>query len=380
VQMSNRLEFPESYEKNPMLPLFPTVDLVFVVGIILSLLALSFSYDAVAGEKENGVLRLMMSYSVPRDLVLLGKWVGGYLALVAPFLLSLLAALIAILAFPEIALTVDDMLATLALVGVSLLYLAVIYSLGLFVSCRTEQASIAITILLFIWVVFILVIPNIAPYVVGRIASVPSRESVDREKLELGREHSRQWQQMFEEEEKRTGKNRGELYEDEAFQARIKEMQEQRKTEIQKIEDDYTAKIQEQARWSGMLARISPLTSFNLAAFNLAGAGVEQERDFVEALKSYSSTWEEYSNEKRTEFDKYMKEQRKKSKDGSITFFSGDMDRFNNLDLSDYPRFEFSLMSLKERVHQVYLDVLLLGIWAVLLFLLSYFSFLRYDV
>ena len=33
VQAGNRLDFPETYHKNPLIPLFPTVDFVFVVGI-----------------------------------------------------------------------------------------------------------------------------------------------------------------------------------------------------------------------------------------------------------------------------------------------------------------------------------------------------------
>ena len=34
--------------------LFPTVDLTFIIGIVMSLLALLFAYDAVCGERGNG--------------------------------------------------------------------------------------------------------------------------------------------------------------------------------------------------------------------------------------------------------------------------------------------------------------------------------------
>ena len=60
---------------NPLSVLSPSMDLVFFVGVIMSLLAVVFGYDAVAGEKERGTLRLMLTYPVPRDTVLLGKWV-----------------------------------------------------------------------------------------------------------------------------------------------------------------------------------------------------------------------------------------------------------------------------------------------------------------
>lgn len=65
---------------------------------------------------------------------------------------------------------------------------------------------------------------------------------------------------------------------------------------------------------------------------------------------------------------------------GAMSFNPQDMERFNNLDLSDYPRFHFEHMSFHERVVSVWMDVVLLVVWAVLFFMLAYISFLRYDV
>ena len=96
-----RLDFPDSYEQNPVIPLFPAVDFVFIVGIIMSLLALAFSYDSLSGERESGVLKLLMSYSVPRDVVLMGKWIGGYLALITPFVAAFLIGLLVVIMFPK---------------------------------------------------------------------------------------------------------------------------------------------------------------------------------------------------------------------------------------------------------------------------------------
>ncbi len=85
-------------------------------------------------------------------------------------------------------------------------------------------------------------------------------------------------------------------------------------------------------------------------------------------------------NEKRTAFDEYMKNQRENSTDGRIMFSPGNMEQFNNLDLSDYPRFDFSYMPVLERLDDVYIDLLLLGVWTMMLFLLAYLSFLRCEV
>lgn len=376
VQPGNRLDFPEGWEQNPVLPLFPAVDFVFIVGIIMSLLALAFSYDAVSGEAESGVLKLLMSYSAPRDLVLLGKWIGGYLALIAPFVVSFVLALIVILLFPEVQPDIDSWLAILALFALALLYLAAIYSLGLFVSCRTRLASTSITVLLLVWVVLILAVPNMAPYAVGQFVSISSRDEIDREKQAKERELSDRYQRIVEEEKERLGTD--DIWQDEGFKKRQQDMSEEFKDEIQKIEDSFLKQMNRQTRLSGIVARISPLTSFNLAAFDLAAAGIAQEEEYVEALKAFSGTWQEYSEEKQKAWREFLERQR--SEDGSVSINSGDMERFNNLDLSDAPRFEFSFMPIGDRLSVVYGDLLLLALWNVVFFMLAYLSFLRYPV
>lgn len=376
VQPGNRLDFPEGWEQNPVLPLFPAVDFVFIVGIIMSLLALAFSYDAVSGEAESGVLKLLMSYSAPRDLVLLGKWIGGYLALIAPFVVSFVLALIVILLFPEVQPDIDSWLAILALFALALLYLAAIYSLGLFVSCRTRLASTSITVLLLVWVVLILAVPNMAPYAVGQFVSIPSRDEIDREKQVKERELSDRYQRIVEEEKERLGTD--DIWQDEGFKKRQQDMSEEFKDEIQKIEDSFLKQMNRQTRLSGIVARISPLTSFNLAAFDLAAAGIAQEEEYVEALKAFSGTWQEYSEEKQKAWREFLERQR--SEDGSVSINSGDMERFNILDLSDAPRFDFSSMPIGDRLSVVYGDLLLLALWNVVFFMLAYLSFLRYPV
>ena len=95
-------------------------------------------------------------------------------------------------------------------------------------------------------------------------------------------------------------------------------------------------------------------------------------------LKAFSGTWQEYSEEKQKAWREFL--QRQRSEDGSVSINSGDMARFNNLDLSDAPRFEFSFMPIGDRLSVVYGDLLLLALWNVVFFMLAYLSFLRYPV
>ena len=48
---------------NSYFNIFTSIDIVLIFQGILSLLALTFAYDAIAGEYEHGTLRLVLSYS-----------------------------------------------------------------------------------------------------------------------------------------------------------------------------------------------------------------------------------------------------------------------------------------------------------------------------
>lgn len=384
VQPGGQLDFTEAYEQNPVIPLFPQVDFVFGVGIVMSLLALAFGYDAVAGERESGVLKVLMSYPVPRDQVLLGKWIGGYLALVAPFLTAFLASLVLMVLFPEVQPTLDTTLGVLGLLVLALLYLAAIYSLGLFVSCRVSLSSTAITVLLLIWVVLILALPNMAPYVAERIAPIPSRESVERERTEIQQATQKRMMELWQQEMQRTS-GRGGFSMNDSLRARIDALQKEAEAEMKKVEDGYAAQVAGQSRLAGIVARFSPLASFELTAFDLAGAGIDQERRFVESLKTYAKTWQEYSTRKQEAFRRFFMERQQTAARTSgsapdISELRNELQKVSKTDLSDYPRYGFTYMPFADRLGLAWGDFLLLLVWNVVFFMLAYLSFVRQDV
>lgn len=373
VRSGGLIDFARTYERNPVIPLFPSVDFVFIVGVIMSLLALAFSYDAVSGEQESGVLKLLMSYPLPRDTVILGKWIGGYVALVTPFSLAFVAALTIGAFFPEVEYGVREALAILGLLALALLYLAAIYSLGLLVSCLTALASTSIAVLLMLWVGLILAVPNMVIYATGQIVDVPSRESIDRDVGHL-REQGRL---NIEAMRKAVGEPLDNDDWGEDFAAEKAALHREVEAKVQKMEESYLAQLQNQSRWSSIAARFSPLTSFTMAAFDLAADGMEQERRFVEALQTYGQVWDVYVEERGRARRNFVDKQRHRAK-----ALNGEQEEHfkQGFDLSDYPRFKFEYMSFTDRVELIWPDVLLLLMWVVVFFMASYFSFLRYNI
>jgi ABC-type transport system involved in multi-copper enzyme maturation permease subunit len=363
VQVSPRREpeFQAGYAGNPVIPLFPPIDLTFFIGTIMSLLAIAFSYDAISGEKEQGTLRLLLSYSVPRDILLLAKWIGGYLALIVPFLLAILCGLIIVLAFPEVYLTAVNWGELGLILAVALLYISGMYSLGILVSTRTSMASTSITVLLLLWVVLVLGIPNIAPYIASQLSPAPSIQSVEKEKQFVEQGERRRFQKEFRAwiDNNPEARQRGGCWMGGICHGMQREGSLRAATAQEKISDHFRKNMGEQVDLTKILSRVSPLSSVVYAIGDLSGTGMKERNRFLKALNRYQGTFITYA------FNK------------GIELAEGEVE---NLDTSDYPKFIYKESKLGDRIRGVFSDFLTLVIWNIVFFMAAYLSFLRYDV
>ena len=353
-------QFEADYEGNPVSFLFPSIDLQFFIGIVMSLLALAFSYDAVAGEKELGTLKLLMSYSVPRDQVLLSKWIGGYLALIMPFLLAVLSGLVVVVLFPTVELRALHWQSLGLILLVSMLYLSAMYSLGLFVSARTQLASTAITVLLMIWVLIVLILPNTAPYIADQVAAVRSFVLVEKQKSQIGRDEEERLNREVEE----WAEANPDVPQWDGFawwskwtklnMERLERLVDSQK----KVNKQYQKQMEEQVRLAQYLSRLSPLASFVYAATDLAGTGVQDRNRFMDQLPVYRKTVSLFGQQSWVDAAE-----------------RGDWDSRTT---EGYPQFVYEEPVVSDRIN--WLDILILGMWNVIFFMGAYLSFLRYDV
>ena len=179
---------------NPYLYLFSQIDLVFIFQVVLSLIALLFAYDAIAGDWETGTLRLVLSHPVGRGSVLLAKYIAAMLCLILPVLMSLLLALIQCSFARSLQFSGDDFLRIGGIVLTTIVYLSVFYLIGLLVSTVTRRAATSLMLCMFLWVILVLVYPNWSRFALNpmddmraekisterRIAQI--REEADRER------------------------------------------------------------------------------------------------------------------------------------------------------------------------------------------------------
>ena len=147
---------------NPFLNLLSSIDLVFIFQVVLSLLASLFAYDAIAGEREGGTLRLMMTTSVSRGKIILAKYISAMGCLVIPFLASLALAQILFVVSGSLFFSVNDWIRIGGIFATTIVYLSAFYLIGLLISVVFQRTSTALIFSMFIWVVLVLIYPSLS--------------------------------------------------------------------------------------------------------------------------------------------------------------------------------------------------------------------------
>ncbi len=146
---------------NPFLNLFTSIDIALVFQGILSLLALIFAYDALAGERERGTLRLVLTHPIRRGYILFAKYISAMLCLLVPLLISLLLSIVLLTTSTTIFLSTNDFLRLGGIVLTSLLYVSLFYLIGMWISAMTRRTSTALMLCMFVWGFLVLVYPNL---------------------------------------------------------------------------------------------------------------------------------------------------------------------------------------------------------------------------
>ncbi len=163
---------------NELLALFPTFDLIDVVKYVLGLLALLLSFDAISGEREAGTLRLVLSHSVSRARIAQGKYLGGLISLLIPLLLGFLVALFVLNVYSPLGLSREEWIRVLFLIVSAALYLSLMLLCGLCLSAMTRRSSTALMLAMLIWLMFIIIVPNLSTFLASQAVEAESSRSL----------------------------------------------------------------------------------------------------------------------------------------------------------------------------------------------------------
>ncbi len=173
---------------NEMFPIIPVVDWVFIIGTVMTLLALLLSFGSICGEKRDGTLRQMLSYPVSRMKIFVGKYLGLLFVLTITLLVGIAVSISIMFLSGTLPLTERVITAVGWAVIISILCLSFFLLSGIAVSSLVQRPAVALVILMIFWLVCIIAIPGLARLLGENAVSVPTSFDVDRESSAKGDE------------------------------------------------------------------------------------------------------------------------------------------------------------------------------------------------
>ncbi len=322
--------------------------------------------------------------------MILAKIAGGGLTLLVPYVMSLVVGLLVILVHPGVGWSSADW-GALGLITVgTFLYVMLFYALGVFISARHQTSSASIMTSLLVWVVLVLVVPSLSPYIASFLSPTPSRIQVEREASRLGDTERDDLGRKLEAErlrdvlakypilsEKLSEGDKKRLVEQDpaaraAFEARRKAVSaawdEANRTQGEKITALTNAAAQKekaQTSLSRTISMISPLAVFSYLATDLSSTGIKNAAYFEQLRGVWDRAFGEYERKKLAALQ---------AKDPATDWWN------TAVDMSDRPQFEFREERLGARVQAALPGFVLLLGYGLVFFVLAYVSFLRYDV
>ncbi|HUU28121.1 MAG TPA: ABC transporter permease subunit [archaeon] len=318
---------------NSLFRLFTAPDLLYVVKVVMALCAMLFAFNTVTGEKEAGTLKLSLSNKVGRTVFLTGKWIGSFASFIVPFLLAVILCVILVTLSPMVQMDGEKWLKLGLFLFSSLLYLAVFFSLGFFISCLTHRSASSLVISLFLWALLVFVIPNLGNITARQFVEIPSVERLEEKREQI-------WiKEVFEILNKET-----------RSEPDFKNALSNINSENARLIDDYRGRFNRLVDITKGITRFSPTAAFTFLATDLAGTGLLDERRLKQAVLQYKDlVWDR------------------------------PIDSGGNI-IGDFPAFSFQRCPLPEVLSaDGFINLIVLILFNIIAFSAAYVAFLRYD-
>ena len=354
-----------NWASNDMMQAFRELDWTFIVSIIISLTVLIFSYDLVSGDRETGTLALAISNPVPRGLLLFGKYLGAVLAVILVLLPGIILSLAILISGKAVVLDRMLLAEIAAFLGSAAILAACMAALGLLASTFTSRSNVSLLLCLCIWLAAVVVVPNSIVYFTGKLFPIESSRAVaDRVAQESKASNDR----IAADE----AQGEGVLNPIEQFRLYAKFNMQFKKRELA-IKEAWNNSLLEQFRFSRHLTVISPVCLFEQLAEAATGGGFMRLNRGWRDMKIFQSRL----------FDWYMELDAAASEEETLHI----LDPYNPgrmlwkvVDFEEIPRFHEKPASAAERLAAARMPLVLLVIYTMGAFALSFVLFLKYDV
>lgn len=363
--------------RNVRFPAVPEPDWSFIIKVIFSLYAILIGYDAIAGEKERGTLRQMLTGPLGRARLLIAKYAAGILTLGFPLLCGMIISLVTVaLSVPRV-LTPSVLSDAVLTFFLGMVYLSLFAFLSLFVSSLLHDSSLVLLTLLVVWIFFTIIIPNTAGILSEEISAIPSEFSIAKE---LGPAIEKQVWDKIRLIEGLTEK--GEITSEEELKRRTDQAFNEGQQSLISFYNSYEKAVRGRAEVARSISRLSPTALFQYAAEDISGTGIHGEERFLGNARAYSEVYDRYIRGKTGKlvassgygFGTFIE------LNGKQVYISSPRAEEYPGDMSDFPRFVESPRPAGEGVKKALMDLAGLLLWNIVLACGAIGAIMRSDV
>ena len=352
---------PSKSNEWSIMPDFIKIDWGFVTAVLLSFMGILFTFDAISGEQERGTLRLMLANSVSRNTVICGKFLGAFFAIAIPFLIGVIVSISIIYLSEAVQFKGSYWVRLGFIVCVGLIYTSIFIFLGILVSTRVKESSASLAILLLIWTVWVVLVPNALGSLSNRLHPRPSPQAFITQYRAARNDLQERYFARIKEPPRReipatVATALGAQYLNKDAELR------------DRLHADYLSTELHQIQAARSLTRVSPAAIVQYAFEALAGTGLPRHLDFISQTRQYAKQFRQFL----IDTDRSDPES-----PHAVGIPEGTSQKPVNFDavpkFEDHHRFSVDLNAAT-------VDLLLLILFLLVLFVSTFLSFLRTEI
>ncbi len=260
------------------------VDWGFVIGYVLSLITILFTFDSISSERERGTLRLMLANSVPRHTVLIGKFLGGLVSIGVPFTVAILINLLVISISSNIHLGTDAWIRLAIIFIISILYLCLFLALGLLVSSSVQNSVASLVILLLTWCVFVVFVPSTLASIASGFSNPMTYDEYFKRRNQDIKDLTEEYVALLQE---ARGLPHKKIQIDSEYVTKGTEQEE-------RLSQEQLTQQIAQIQLARSVTRISPVTLMQHLLEVFVGTGFERHQQFLDNVQRYAREYREF--------------------------------------------------------------------------------------
>jgi ABC-type transport system involved in multi-copper enzyme maturation permease subunit len=343
-------------DQNSIKSLFRNIDFGALTGILFSLLAIILSFQAISGEREDGLLKLIDSYAVKRAKIIIGKWLGIVIIIGILYTLCYIVNILLIICYANTQLSTADVTALFLVYLLGYLYISGMVLLGIYISIKIRHSHLSLLTALLVWAFVILVLPSVPDYAGRLIVKVPSDLQLLSDEINMNHDKESAAEKI---KEKYRKKGIAEDKVEQQARAEIEKSNNQLMEQDHKTKEYFDLKIIRRLAVSTGTSFFSPYACYTLAVNEFAATGISANILLIKQSDKF-----------RESIRKYHEDIEKQLKD----------DPHFKSDNNNIPKFEFKYPPMTIRIVAAAIPFVLLLIFNILFFVFSFKAFLKYDV